>query len=344
VYLVELLTGESTVSEPEVREVEDRLRTLGRIGLGACRLIGRPEPGGCARRSGVEELQEERFVEVEGGRVAVRRVGGGGGTPLLVLHGGPGMARDYLEPLERLSSDRPVVLYDQLGCGRSDRPADASLWRVDRFVDEVRRVREALGLERVLLLGHSWGGCLATTYALTDPPGLAGLVLVSPLLSTDRWLADAAVLRSALPPDVRAVLDRHESAGSTDCPEYVAAAAVFYKRHLCRLDPWPDPLERTWSNMGLDVYVAMWGPTEFYATGTLRSYDLTPELHRIAVPTLLTCGRHDEARPETVSAFRDLIPGAAMTVFEESSHMAHLEETERFLGVVGTFLRDVDAG
>ncbi|HXF37850.1 MAG TPA: proline iminopeptidase-family hydrolase [Actinomycetota bacterium] len=287
-------------------------------------------------------MVEEGFVDVEGGRVAFRLLPGGDGTPLLLVHGGPGMAWDYLEPLERLSADRPVVLYDQLGCGRSDRPDDPSLWRVDRFVDEVRRVREALGLDRAFLLGHSWGGCLATAYARTDPPGLAGLVLASPLLSTDRWLADAAALRSQLPRDVRAVLDRHEAGGSTDCPEYVAAAVVFYKRHLCRVDPWPDALERTWTNMGLDVYLAMWGPTEFHATGSLRGYDLTPQLPRISVPTLLTCGRHDEARPETVASFRDLIPGAAMVVFEESSHTPHLEEPERYLDVVAAFLRDVD--
>lgn len=287
-------------------------------------------------------MAEEGFVRVEGGWVAFRRIPGGAGTPLLVLHGGPGMARDYLEPLERLATDRPVIFYDQLGCGRSDRPGDASLWRVERFVDEVARIREALRLDRVMLLGHSWGGCLAATYALTDPPGLVGLVLASPLLSTERWLEDAAALRSELSEEVRDVLDRHEAAGATDCPEYVSAAVAFYKRHLCRLEPWPEPLERTWSNMGLDVYVAMWGPTEFHATGSLRGYDLTPDLSRIAVPTLLTCGRYDEARPATVAAFRDLIPGASIAVFEESSHTPHLEEPERFLDVVGRFLRDVD--
>lgn len=287
-------------------------------------------------------MAEDIFVDVPGGRIAVRRISGGGGTPLLVLHGGPGMASDYLEPLAALAKERPVVFYDQLGCGRSDRPRDPSLWRVDRFVEEVRRVREALDLSSVVLLGHSWGGCLAATYALTGPSGLAGLILASPLLSTDRWLEDAAVLRAELPPEVRAVLDRHEAMGSTDCPEYLAAALAFYKRHLCRLDPWPEALERTWGNMGTEVYVSMWGPTEFNATGSLRGYDLTSDLPRISVPTLFTCGRHDEARPATVEGFRDLVPGATLAVFEQSSHTPHLEEPERYLEVVGSFLRELD--
>ncbi len=145
---------------------------------------------------------EEGTVEVEGGyRVWYRRVGDGG-VPLLILHGGPGAGHDYLEPLEALCADRTVVFYDQLGCGRSDRPEDTSLWRIERFVVEVDAVREALGLETVHLLGQSWGGWLAIEYMLTDPRGVIGLVLASTSASIPQFVAEAERLKAALPPEV----------------------------------------------------------------------------------------------------------------------------------------------
>lgn len=287
-------------------------------------------------------MDGEGYVEVDGGRVFYRRVRRGAGIPLLCLHGGPGFAHDYLRPLEGLADDREVVFYDQLGCGRSDRPADESLWRVERFVREVGLLREALGLDRIHLLGHSWGACLAATYALDRVDGIASLVLASPLISVPRWLEDAGVLRARLPKRVRDVLARHEAAGGTGCPEYVAATLAFYRGHLCRLDPWPEELERTWAGLGGNVYLSMWGPTEFHATGTLRGYDLTPRLGQLGVPTLFTCGRHDEATPEAVESFADLVPQAEVVVFEESSHTPHLEEAGPYLDAVAGFLRRME--
>lgn len=286
---------------------------------------------------------EEGYVEVTGGRVFYRRLSGGGERlPLLVLHGGPGFTHDYLEPLEKLADRRDVIFFDQLGSGRSDRPGDEGLWRVQRFVEEVESLRAALGLDRMHLLGQSWGGCLAATYCLTQPGPIASLVLASPLISVPRWLEDAARLRAALPDEVRATLDSHEDSGLTGCPEYAAATLFFYKRHFCRLEPWPDPLERTFAGMSQEVYETMWGPTEFHCTGNLQGYDLTPRLPEIRVPTLFTCGRHDEATPDAMVAFRDIVPRAELVVFERSSHSAHLEETGHYLDQVGAFLHRVD--
>lgn len=282
--------------------------------------------------------EEEGHLKVPGGRIFYRRLPGGEQLPILVLHGGPGFTHDYLKPLESLSDGRDIVFFDQLGAGRSDRPTDEGLWQLERFVREVESVRSALELDRVHLLGQSWGGCLAATYALTHPDRIASLVLASPLISVPRWLEDAARLRAALPQDVRATLHSHEVSGMIGCPEYAAATLFFYKRHFCRLDPWPDPLERTFAGMSAEVYETMWGPTEFFCTGNLQDYDLTPRLHEIRVPTLFTCGRHDEATPEAMTGFRELVPGAELIVFEESSHTAHLEETKRYLVEVQSFL------
>src|SRR5919197_4105311 len=155
---------------------------------------------------------DEGFVEVPGGRVWYRSVGEGG-VPLLCLHGGPGFPHDYLEELEGLGAGRQVVFYDQLGCGRSDRPDDASLWTVDRFVEELAVVREALGLERLHLFGSSWGGMLAMRYALDRQPPLESLILCSSPASIPRWIADCQALLRELPQDVQDVVERHEASG-----------------------------------------------------------------------------------------------------------------------------------
>lgn len=287
----------------------------------------------------------EGFVEVTGGRIWYRVAGEGReGVCLLCLHGGPGFTHDYVSSLEDLASDRPVVFYDQLGSGRSDRPRDSSLYRLERYVDEVMMIRDALGLARVHLLGQSWGGALALAYALTGPPGIESLILASPLLSTPRWLHDARRLRSELPQDIQRTLRDHEEAGFTGCPEYVAATFEFYRRHLCRLDPWPAELERSFAGMSGDVYGTMWGPTEFHATGNLLGLDLEPRLGELRMPVLFTCGRHDEATPETVGSFRDAVDGAELEVFEDSSHTAHLEERNRYMEVVRRFLGRVEMG
>src|SRR5438105_3799139 len=153
------------------------------------------------------------YIAVEGGRVWYRIVGEErAGIPLLVLHGGPGYPHDYLEPLERLADERPVIFYDQLGCGRSDRPPDKTLWRAARFVRELAQVREALRLDTVHLYGHSWGTMLAVDHLLSGAMA-ASLILASPALSIPRWLGDAAAYRSALPPDIQSTLARHEAAG-----------------------------------------------------------------------------------------------------------------------------------
>ena len=284
-----------------------------------------------------------QMIDVTGGRVWAEIVGDGPGTPLLVLHGGPGVPSYYLDSLRALASERPVVLYDQLGCGRSDRPADTSLYRAERFVAEVGQVRDALGLGRVHLLGQSWGGMLAAMYALTAPPGLASLVLASPVIDSGRWADDCARLKAALPAEVQEVIDEHEASGFTGCPEYAAATLEWWRRHICRLRPFPADVERALASMGVECYATMWGPSEFTLTGNLRDVTLSPRLPELALPVLFTCGRHDEATPESTGYFAGLVPGARLAVFEHSSHMAHLEQADAYLAQVSAFLTEADA-
>jgi len=286
---------------------------------------------------------QEGFVVVPGGKVWYRKVGEGG-VPLLCLHGGPGIPHDYLENLEDLADRRMVVFYDQLGCGNSERPDDPSLWTLGRAIDELVAVREQLGLDRIHLFGNSWGGWLSLQYALDRLPPLQSLILSSSPPSVSRWIADANQLRAQLPEDVRKVLDHHEAKGFFACPEWFGAMAVFYRRHVCRADPWPDGVEQAFGpGFGGQVYATMWGPSEFGpVTGNLKTWDVTDRLGEITVPTLITGGRYDEATPAHVTDMHRRMPGSELVIFEQSSHLAFVEERDAYIQTVNDFLQRVE--
>jgi proline-specific peptidase len=289
-------------------------------------------------------MTREGYVAVPGGRVWYKIVGDGEAIPLLTLHGGPGAGHDYLEPFEALASDRPVVLFDQLGCGKSDQPDDDSLWRIERFVDEVAAVRSALGLERVHLFGHSWGGWLAIEYLLGKPAGVVSVVLASTSASLRQYAQETAQLKATLPQETLDILQRYEAVGDFHHPEYEEAMMEFYKRYVCRLDPWPDILMQSLQNIMSNPvpYEAIQGPNEFTITGNLKEWDRTNRLGEITVPTLITCGRYDELGPACAETLRQGIPNAEMHIFEQSAHMVHLEEMERYLHVMREFLDRVE--
>jgi L-proline amide hydrolase len=292
----------------------------------------------------------EGRIPFGGGETWYRVVGDGeeaGKLPLLCLHGGPGALHDYLEPLGSLAdTGRRVVFYDQLGCGKSWIEKPPEFWTVELFVGEVQAVRDALGLDRAHLFGSSWGGMLAMEYALTRPAGLASLVLSSSPASIPVWAEETNRLRRDLPDETQRVLDGHEAAGTLDSPEYEEASMVFYKRHVCRLDPWPDNVIRSFAGIEEhpDVYRTMQGPNEFVVTGTLKDWDITDRLGEIGVPTLITAGLHDEFTPRQAETLHRGIPGSELVTFEHSSHMQFVEEPERYHEVVSAFLDRVEQG
>lgn len=290
---------------------------------------------------------QEGYVRFRQYQVWYRSVGTtqAGKLPVLCLHGGPGATHDYLEPLEALAdTGRCVIFYDQLGGGNSDQPHDPALWSVALFVEELGAVIAGLGLERLHLFGQSWGGMLGMEYALTQPAGLASLTVASSPASMIQWVEECNRLRAELPTDVQATLLRHEQAGTTDSPAYQEAVMVFNRRYLCRLDPWPEPLLRSFHKMAKnpEVYHTMNGPSEFHITGKFKDWNIIPRLGEIRVPTLVTSGRYDEATPRVAETVHRGIPGSRWVLFEGSSHSAHLEEPERFLKVVADFLDEVE--
>jgi proline iminopeptidase len=286
----------------------------------------------------------EGRIPVPGGNVWYRIIGSDRpGVPLLVLHGGPGAPHDYLEPVGLLADERPVIFYDQLGCGNSDKPADVSLWKVSRFVDELAAVQAALGLDEAHLLGQSWGAMLAVEYCVSQrPQHVRSLILSGPFLSSSRWIADQRVYLALMPEDIQAKVRQAEATGDYDSQEYQQAVNDYYKRHLCRLEPWPDALNRTLANMGVPVYHTMCGPSEFTMLGNLKDVELVARLPEITAPVLFTCGRYDEATPETTALYQQALPGSDLFIFEDASHAHHLEKPAEYAGAVKEFLKRVE--
>ncbi|GGR31728.1 proline iminopeptidase-family hydrolase [Deinococcus ruber] len=266
-----------------------------------------------------------------------------GSVPLLVIHGGPGMPHDALEPLAELSDGvRRVIFYDQLGCGKSDRPSDPDIYSLGLFVQELQTVRDTLGLTRVHLYGHSFGGALALQYALSHPAGLESVIIADSFATADGWLEGAMQLRQQMPPEVRQLLEAHEAAGTTSDPAYQAAFGQYYLGvHCCRV-PIPDHLQRAFAGSGAEVYRAMYGPQWFQMTGQYRGWNVVDRLSDLHVPTLVLAGRYDQCVPTLSQQLQANIPGAELKIFEHSSHVPFIEEPDEHHRWVRAFLRRVE--
>lgn len=282
--------------------------------------------------------EKEGTLAVSGGNIWYKVVGGSNKTPLIVLHGGPGFPHNSLLPLAALADERPVVFYDQLGCGKSDRPADESLWTFPRYVEELSLLISELGFERFNLFGHSWGTMLALEYYQKYPSGIEKLIFASPVFSASKWEEDGATYVQELSEEYQAVIKAHDTGEPFDLHAFKDAEAEYNRRHLCRLDPWPKDLKQSVAGLGLDVYRYMWGDCEWKPFGTLKSYESIDKLQNINIPVLLTCGWYDNPPPETTAFYTKQIPGAKIKVFENSSHSAFLEDRDDFIKTVREFL------
>jgi L-proline amide hydrolase len=288
---------------------------------------------------------KEGYITFKGYKTWYRIVGekeAPGKLPLLTLHGGPGACHDYLESLDAMAdTGRRVIYYDQLGCGNSHiDESKPEMWTVDLYVEEVDVVRKALGLERIHLLGQSWGGMLAMEYMIRQPKGVASVTIASSPASMIQWVAEANKLRKQLPPEVEAALLKHEAAGTTTSEEYTKAMQVFYDRHVCRVVPNPEYVQRSFAKLAQypEVYNTMNGPSEFHVIGTLKNWDVIGQLPKINAPTLVTSGKYDEATPVIAETVHKGIRGSEWVLFENSSHTAHAEEAGRYVQVLSEFI------
>ncbi|MBP9837240.1 MAG: proline iminopeptidase-family hydrolase [Proteobacteria bacterium] len=283
---------------------------------------------------------QERYLQLPEGNIYYKIFSAKAkGVPLIVIHGGPGTPHDYLLVLSELSNERPVIFYDQLGCGKSPCEADENLWQVGRFKAELAALVRELAYPKVNILGHSWGSCIAAEYTLSHPEHVNKVILASPCLSIPMWTKDAERLIASLSLEHKIILEQGNKTGDYYSPEYQLALKEYYRRFIYNMDITPEIFTEIQSTFGISCYNYMWGNNEFTSTGTLKDYDVTAKLSEINSPCLFTCGRFDEATPETCDFYAKLINNGLMRVFENSAHFPHINESTQYIWDLAQFLK-----
>ena len=282
-------------------------------------------------------------------RVWTKRVGNNPRVKLLLLHGGPAATHEYFEACDSFlpAAGIEYYYYDQLGSAYSDQPDDPELWDLDRFVDEVEQVRQALHLDagNFYLLGHSWGGILGIEYALRHQRHLKGLV-ISNMMSSIPAYNDYArtVLMPEMDQDVLAEIKHLEEIGETETPRYMELLTGHYVHHVLRmpLEEWPEPATRSFSRVNRSIYVPMQGPSELGASGRLASWDRTASLDQITVPTLVIGATHDTMDPAYLEMMAGRLRKGRFLLCSNGSHMAmYDDQTAYFQGLID-FIAGVD--
>ena len=266
-------------------------------------------------------------------------------TPLLMLHGGPGSTHNYFELLDRLAEEdqRMLISYDQIGCGNSYLDGHPELWNMETWIEELKAVRKALGLEELILLGQSWGGMLLLEYMCRHAPtGVKGIVLSSTLPSSRLWGEEQSRMIRQLPPEMREAIRLAAESGEYSDPAYQAAEAFYMELHSAGKPDSnaPECLTRP-KKKGRESYLVGWGPNEFTPTGTLKDYDVTDLLHLIQVPALIFSGGNDLCTPYIAKTMFDRIPNSRWELFRDCRHMCFAEDTDRYISVLREWMNSL---
>lgn len=280
----------------------------------------------------------EGYVAVEGGRIWYKIVGSGNGIPLILIHGGPGLTSNYLEPLAEISVDRPVIFYDQLGCGKSDKPTNKKLWTLERSVRELEALREALGIEEFHLNGSSYGALVAMEYMKNENKAVKSITFSGAVISITRWIEDTAKIYKTLPISLKNIYKKHEDAGTTDAEEYQLAIMEFYKLYQSRRDPWSEDLMSSFVQFNRSIHLQMFGENIWKPDGNLSTLDRTEDLQLLKLPVLFIAGRYDQASPEATEEYHNLVPGSEMAIIENSGHLTMQDQPDEYISLVRNFL------
>ncbi len=282
--------------------------------------------------------------------VWTKRFGSNPKIKVLLLHGGPGGTHEFFESFESFLPQEGIEFYeyDQLGSYFSDKPKDSSLWTAPRFVEEVEQVRKALGLNKdnFYLLGHSWGGILAMEYALKYQDNLKGLIISNMMSSCPAYGKYAAdVLSKQIDPIVLDTIRSIEARGDFANPKYMQLLLPnFYNQHLCRLQPWPEALQRAFPHINNEIYTMMQGPSEFGVGGRLAKWDRSKDLPQIKIPTLTIGGQHDTMDPEHMKWMATQVQNGRSLICPNGSHCSMWDDQPAYFPGLIRFIKDVDNG
>ncbi|HJQ18745.1 MAG TPA: proline iminopeptidase-family hydrolase [Gemmatimonadaceae bacterium] len=331
-----------------------RLGAAALMALSACRArdgsadsaavqAGTPVAGAGAPADNSPLKPGEARLAVDGGHIWYRVVGSGTSTPAILVHGGPGYASYYMTALEALGADRPVVRYDQLGAGKSDRLTGTTRMTIQHFVQELESLRARLGYEKFHLVGHSWGTILGFEYYRAHPERVASLTLAGAVLDVPAYARRAKDLVATLSDSAQRAIRVREAEHKYDAPDYQAALGEFYGKYVWR-HPNEAELDSTTKTANEQIYNFMQGPSEFTITGTIKSYDATPYLKDVHVPVLYVVGEFDEVGPELVRSFARRTPGAQVFLVPQSGHLFEWDNPGPANKAIRDFLRQADEG
>lgn len=301
-------------------------------------------PAAETAQAAVSQDPTVKYITLDNGyKVWTKRVGSG--VPILILNGGPGTSHQYVKILGDILPPHgfQVIFYDQLGTGFSDKPKDASLWTLERYVSEVEQVRKGLGLENFYLFGHSWGGLLAMEYALKDQSHLRGLIISNMAASVPSYITSLERIRKKLPRDLQEALAYYEKRGDYHNPEYEKLMYnKVYTMNVCKLDPWPEFVEKALDDTNEQIYETMQGPNEFVVIGNLKNWDRWNDISKITVPTLVIGARYDTMDYHDIERMGKLFPKGEVFVSEKGSHLAMYDDSQAYFHHLVAFLHRLE--
>jgi proline iminopeptidase len=283
-------------------------------------------------------------------KVWTKRFGNNLRVKVLLLHGGPAATHQYMEVFESFFPKEGFEFYeyDQLGCGNSDKPTDTSLWVLDRFVEEVEQVRQAIGADSTnfYILGNSWGGILGMQYALKYQDKMKGLIVANMMASCPDYGKYAEeVLMKQMDPTALKEIKAIEAKGDFENPHYMELLTPnYYNEHICRLNPWPEPVNRAFADINYTIYKMMQGPSEMGIGGNLANWDIKNRLKEIKIPTLMIGAKHDTMDPKAMEEQSKLVEKGRYLYCPNGSHLAMYDDQKIFMNGVIDFIHDVDSG
>lgn len=282
--------------------------------------------------------------------VWTKRFGNNPRIKILLLHGGPAATHQYMEVFESFFPKQGFEFYeyDQLGCGNSDKPTDTSLWVLDRFVEEVEQVRQAIGADanNFYILGNSWGGILGMQYALKYQDNMKSLIVANMMASCPEYGKYAEeVLSKQMDPNVLAEIKAIEAKGDFSNPRYMELLVPnYYNEHICRLKEWPEPVNRSFADLNYEIYKMMQGPSEMGIGGNLATWDIKDRLKEIKIPTLMVGAKYDTMDPKAMEEQSKLVQKGRYLYCPNGSHLAMYDDQQVFMEGVIKFIKDVDEG
>ncbi len=295
---------------------------------------------GCENQANL--IPKEGYLEVEGGKIWYEVFGEGNKTPILTLHGGPGYPSYYLNPLKSLAQNRSIIMFDQLGCGQSDKLVDTTLMTIDAYVAQTRKLVEHLNINELIIYGHSWGTMLGIEYYDKYPDGVKAIILGSPCIDLNMWQNDTDSLLSQLPDSIRQPLLLHKNKIIPDTTRLNKAIDYFYHEFYTRKLPHSKDIIKADSLWDSTAYEYMWGIEEYSVDGTLHGYDGKGILRKIDVPVLYIAGEYDTARPSTVKKYQAITSNSKFEIIEGAGHQTLNDNQKKEIKVIESFLADLE--